>query len=226
MGGTDGQRTSSSDSLATAATVRTVGRSRRVGEPGGGGADEPMPRTVQAVGVLVRHLRIKKGISLNALAGIAQLSPGLLSQIERGQGNPSLTTLIKLAHALDVPVGQFFVGETEGAGAHVRAGHNPRLQLAEIDLVYDLLTPHMSGQLGMIRAQIAAGWTNQNAPYQHNGEECIYLLTGELHVWLGEEEYHLKVGDSLTYDSSVSHWYHNQTAVHAEIIGAMTPPTF
>ena len=67
-----------------------------------------------AVGALVLQLRREAGYSLGTLATAAGLSPGLLSQIERGQGNPSLTTLIKLSQALKVPVGRFFDTKDQG----------------------------------------------------------------------------------------------------------------
>lgn len=193
-------------------------------------ADEPESNvvptpTMQAVGALVRRLRVESKMSLAALAVEAELSPGLLSQIERGMGNPSFTTLIKLAHALRVPVGSFFVSEKR-TGALVRAGEHPRLLLAEQNLVYELLTPHMNGKLGMIRAKVAAGWSNESEPYVHEGEECVMISHGELRITVGNELYVLQEGDSLTYDPSIPHWYFNSTKHDAELIGAMTPPSF
>ena len=67
----------------------------------GNGEPAQTTPTMQAVGALVRRLRDEARLSLASLAAAAELSPGLLSQIERGMGNPSFTTLIKLAHALD-----------------------------------------------------------------------------------------------------------------------------
>jgi transcriptional regulator with XRE-family HTH domain len=191
-------------------------------DPAETSADVATTPTMHAVGALVRRLRIEAGMSLATLAGSAELSPGLLSQIERGIGNPSVTTLIKLAHALDVPVGRFFVSEQK-TGALVRAGEHPRLLVAEDNLVYELLTPHMNGRLGMIRARIAAGWHNAEEPFLHEGEECVMVTRGELRVTLAGDLYVLAEGDSLTYDSGVEHWYHNATRHDAELIGAMTP---
>lgn len=190
--------------------------------PGVGEATTP---TMQAVGSLVRRLRVDAKLSLASLAAAAELSPGLLSQIERGMGNPSFTTLIKLAHALDVPVGRFFVSDKR-SGALVRAGEHARLLLAEDNLVYELLTPHMNGRLGMIRGRIAAGWSNETAPYLHEGEECVLVTQGSLRITVGGDLYVVEEGDSLTYDSSLPHWYHNATRHDAVLIGAMTPPSF
>nr|WP_237506630.1 helix-turn-helix transcriptional regulator [Streptomyces sp. SID8380] len=55
-------------------------------------------------------MRARAGLTISALAAAAGVSQGLVSQIERGAGNPWYTTLIKLADALRVPVGAFFDG--------------------------------------------------------------------------------------------------------------------
>jgi transcriptional regulator with XRE-family HTH domain len=197
------------------------------GAPRGGSdpAELEARRTVVAAGALILQLRREAGHSIATLASLAEVSPGLLSQIERGQGNPSLTTLIKIAHALQVPVGRFF-GEHEQAGAFVPRDARRRLQVSEDNLIYELLTPHMRGQLGMVRAQIAAGWDNESAPFVHVGEECVTILEGRLEVCVDGTAYELDEGDSLTYDSSLPHWYRNPTRSDAVLIGAMTPPSF
>lgn len=181
--------------------------------------------TISAVGGLVQLLRREAQLSIAALAERAEVSTGLLSQIERGIGNPSFTTLIKLAHALEVPVGRFFGGE-EQAGALVRQEDRRRLMVDEQNLVYELLTPHMHGRLGMIKAEIAAGWSNESVPFLHEGEECILLLEGELLVCVNGTRYTVTQGDSLSYDSSFPHWYRNPTERAAVLVGAMTPPSF
>lgn len=189
------------------------------------GVEDQAERAMTAVGALVLHLRREAGFSIGGLAAAAGLSPGLLSQIERGQGNPSLTTLIKLSQALRVPVGRFFDTGDHG-GALVRRDERRRLEVAEDNLIYELLTPHMNGQLGMLRAQIAAGWDNKDAPFKHAGEECVTVVQGRLYVCVNGVGYELEEGDSLTYDSSLPHWYRNPTDQDAVLIGAMTPPSF
>lgn len=189
------------------------------------GVEDQAELAMTAVGALVLQLRREAGYSLGTLATAAGLSPGLLSQIERGQGNPSLTTLIKLSQALKVPVGRFFDTKDQG-GALVRRADRRRLEVAEDNLIYELLTPHMNGHLGMLRAQIAAGWDNEDAPFVHPGEECVTIIQGRLHVCVNGLGYDLEEGDSLTYDSSLPHWYRNPTSKDAVLIGAMTPPSF
>lgn len=56
----------------------------------------------------VRELRLKKGVSQEALADLAGLHRTYLGGIERGERNPSLVNIGRIAEALDVPVAQLF----------------------------------------------------------------------------------------------------------------------
>jgi transcriptional regulator with XRE-family HTH domain len=182
-------------------------------------------RAIQAAGELIRELRRANGMSINTLAESADLSPGLLSQIERGIGNPSLTTIVKLAQSLGVPTSRFFEGQ-EDAGAVVRADSRPRLQVSEDHLVYELLTPNMQGAIGVIRTEIVPGWTNRAAPFRHVGEECSVVIEGNIFISVGGQGYELSTGDSITYNSNLEHWYRNDTHSTAILISSMTPPSF
>jgi len=62
----------------------------------------------QAIGVQVRQLRRRVGITVSELAAAAGLSGGMLSKIENGQISPSLASLQALASALNVPLRRFF----------------------------------------------------------------------------------------------------------------------
>jgi DNA-binding XRE family transcriptional regulator len=62
----------------------------------------------QAIGVQVRQLRRRLGITVSELAAAANLSGGMLSKIENGQISPSLASLQALANALNVPLTTFF----------------------------------------------------------------------------------------------------------------------
>ncbi|WP_345642115.1 XRE family transcriptional regulator [Streptomyces tremellae] len=180
------------------------------------------------LGRRLSSLRRRAGLTISALAAAGGVSQGLVSQIERGAGNPSYTTLVKLADALGVPVGSFFgggEGEREPA-AVVRGRHRRRLTVSDEGLTYELLTPTMRGSLGMMRAEIPPGYSNAAAPYRHEGEEVMLLTQGTLQVTVGGREFVLEAGDSITYDASVPHHLRNTGDRPAVIVGAMSPPSF
>jgi transcriptional regulator with XRE-family HTH domain len=60
----------------------------------------------KALGTAIRELRTKKGVSLEALAGDAGISKNMLSLIERGEGNPSWSTIEGIAGALGISISQ------------------------------------------------------------------------------------------------------------------------
>jgi transcriptional regulator with XRE-family HTH domain len=189
-------------------------------------APEPGSEEVLVLGRVLRETRVAAHLSVEALAAAAGVSAGSISQLERGRGNPSFLTLRRLATALQVPLGHFLQGPETGQMV-VRAEQRRRLRLpTEPGLVYELLTPGLGGALEVLRSQIPPGFDNRDQPFQHVGEECVHLLSGTLQVGFGGRRYELAEGDSITYDSSVAHYWVNATDAVAVIIGAVTPPSF
>lgn len=178
-----------------------------------------------ALGRLVRSLRVERGMSVGTLSEAAGVSAGGISQIERGLGNPSFITLVKLAYGMGVPVGSFLRTDTEVSGLVVRANQRKRLVPSE-GLVYELLTPDLNRRLEVLRVQIACGFDNSEQPFVHEGEECVHLLAGRLLIYLDGDEYRLERGDSITYNPSIPHWYKNPFSRPGIIISSVTPPSF
>ena len=97
-----------------------------------------------AMGARVRAIRQMMGLSSAELALQAGLSVGVISQIERGQANPSLRTLERLRLALDVPLMVLLEGPGSAGTepAFVRRRHaRPRLMVGNMGLSKDILSP-------------------------------------------------------------------------------------
>lgn len=67
---------------------------------------EPRSAAHLAYGKALRELRSERGISQEQLAHLSDLDRTYLSGIERGERNPSLTNILKIAEALDVKVSE------------------------------------------------------------------------------------------------------------------------
>lgn len=178
------------------------------------------------LGRTLQKARKENELTVGELSKRAKVAAGLISQLERGRGNPSFQTLSRLAEALALPLGHFLQGSTEPRQMVVRADQRKKLVLPEDHLVYELLTPGLRGSLEVLRTQVPAGWTNEDRPFAHPGEECVHLLSGSLQVTVGTEFFELGEGDSITYDCAVPHWWRNASAEVAVIIGSVTPPSF
>ena len=183
--------------------------------------------TVAAVGNEIKRLRKLRGRTLEQLATGAGVSAGLLSQVERGQGNPSFNTLVQVAHALGIPVARLMVGEQISSPV-VRRSERRRLNLgANDDLVLmELLTARLDSALEAIRIVAEPGYSTEDTPFAHDGEEFGIVLEGTHAVNVGGAHYVLQAGDSISYSSTIPHWYENPGEVPSVSLWVVTPPTF
>ncbi|SDS77259.1 Cupin domain-containing protein [Brevibacterium sandarakinum] len=184
--------------------------------------------SVEYMGALIHQLRESAGMTLTDLSRVAGVSQGLLSQIERGRGNPAYLTLLKIAKAFNVPVGRFFTQAEESADNRVvRADNRRQLQVTDRGLVYELLTPTMNGELLVLKVRVPSGYSNESVPFNHHrAEECLFVLEGTCFFQVGDDGYTLEAGDSITYQGDQPHWFRVVGDAEAVIIATMTPPVF
>jgi transcriptional regulator with XRE-family HTH domain len=187
----------------------------------------PDTALVIGLGRALKSARRDRGMTVERLGRDAGVSTGLISQLERGRGNPSFLTLQRLAEALELPFGHFMQGPQSQGGMVVRASQRKRLiRPHPTEIVHELLTPDLRRSLEMLRTSVPPGWSNEDQPFHHKGEECVHVLSGTLQVTVGSSSWNLAEGDSITYDSGTPHWYANHTDTPVIIIGAVTPPSF
>lgn len=181
---------------------------------------------VEALGRGVRAGRKRLGLSVQQLAERAELSLGLVSQLERGLGNPSLQTVRRLAGALGVPIVQLLEPAPDALEV-VRADARHLLPLADgpasQQVLRELLTPRGDRTLQVIRSTLPVGFTNEGTPFRHLGTESITVERGALLLVHGERRETLGAGDSATYGCSTPHWWANAANVETVVVGAVTP---
>jgi len=147
-----------------------------------------------------------------------------LSAIERGTRNISLAGLQRLAVALGISVSDLF-GSSSGSGRLVHAGRRPvldtgdgRVRVESLAVGAQLLEPHL---------YVVQPGGGSEGSYQHDGEEMVYVLQGEVEFWLNELERHVvRAGDCLTFPSSLRHRWRNCGAGRLEMLWVNTPITF
>lgn len=195
-------------------------------------AETPRPDTdalMATIGSELRALRSQRKLTVEELARRSSVSAGLISQTERGRGNPSFNTLAQLAHALQVPIGRLFHTAHEQSPV-VRADQRRVLDLHNsgngLDAVHELLTPGLDGSLEAVWVVTPVGYDTSDSPFSHAGEEFGIVLEGRHQVFLDGVCHELGVGDSITYASPVPHWYRNAGDVPSKAVWVITPPTF
>jgi transcriptional regulator with XRE-family HTH domain len=66
-------------------------------------------QVIKAFGTRLRDLRIAAGLSQEQLANLADIPLSQVGRIERGETNPTLSTIHVLATGLKVAINEFFV---------------------------------------------------------------------------------------------------------------------
>jgi transcriptional regulator with XRE-family HTH domain len=164
------------------------------------------------VGEKIKELREKKGLSLKDVADLTGFSTALLSQMENHLVSPSLGTIIKLARALGVRVGDFLGESEEEPFSIVRKDERKKVsRFASKDgvkygysyesLGYDKKDRHMEPFI----VTLEPATVKPSKTSVHEGEEFIFVLEGEMEVVLGNHTDVLYPGDSIYYDSTIPH---------------------
>jgi len=164
------------------------------------------------VGEKVKTLREQKGLSLKELAELTGFSTALLSQMENHLVSPSLGTMIKLAKALGVRVGDF-LGDTEGEPfAIVRKDERKTVSRfaskegVKYGYSYESLGfEKKNRRMEPFIVTLEPATVKTSKTSVHDGEEFIFVLEGEMEVILGNHTDILYPGDSIYYDSNIPH---------------------
>ena len=162
-----------------------------------------------AIGRQVRQYRKDLNMSIAELSKITGLSTGMMSKIENGNTSPSLGTLKALSSALNVPVTALFrVFEEHRDAIHVAAGQGLTIerQGTRAGHQYQLLGHSLHGDVTVEPYLITLEHNAEVFPlFQHAGIEFLFVLSGSMAYRHGSSVYSLEPGDSLFFDSDVTH---------------------
>ena len=165
-------------------------------------AENPEP----SIGMRLRSLREKQGLSLRALAERCGLSINAISLIERGENSPTVSTLHRLATALDIPITDLFQEEARQTTVFVKRNLGLRSQSNGV-VMESLGIGLFNQQLEPFKITIQPGVGNMVDPVSHSGEEFVHCLQGEIDYCIDDHIFHVKQGDSLLFDATLGHAY-------------------
>lgn len=165
------------------------------------------PSTDLLLGLRVRAIRRRKGMTLDQLSAATGLDKGYLSRLERSEKSASIGTLQSVAAALGETVGRL-IGERPVADEIriVRAGERKRLMAAKAAgaHIYEAITlGNSSGAPSVFVVQV--GSHGERVTAHHAGEEMLFVLEGTVRVSFGEREAVLADGDSVCFPGYLPH---------------------
>jgi transcriptional regulator with XRE-family HTH domain len=146
----------------------------------------------------LKRLRVRRGVTLTALAATTGISKSTLSRLESGQRKPSLELLLPLAEAHQVRLDEL-VGAPEVGDPRIRI--KPRVRNGR--MVFPL-TQQGSG-LNVWKVVIPPERSRELRT--HDGYEWLYVLSGQLRLILGEHDITMAAGEVAEFDTRLPHWF-------------------
>jgi len=178
------------------------------------------------IGALLRSARIKRSLSLRTLAAEIGVSASLISQVETGKTQPSVSTLYALSNFLGLSIDDLLgnsaasnvvatiaTSPTQWAPIHSVVQHgvdNPTLEM-DNGVRWERLATSDGGIVEPLLVTYAPGASSsiEGKLMRHSGFEYAYIIEGQLSLTLEFETFELSAGDSLQFDSVRPHMYAN-----------------
>ena len=153
------------------------------------------------------------GLSLRDLAQRSGVSAPMLSQVERGETSPTLTSATKIAAGLELTLSQLLRLDEGHNVAISRAGARRRLERGGHRI--EELTPPLPGQradVSLHELEPGAGTGGRADPPMHEpgSRETAVVLSGALALIVDGTRHELQEGDSVTFDADLPHHFENE----------------
>jgi transcriptional regulator with XRE-family HTH domain len=180
-----------------------------------------------AVGSKLKELRRRRRLAMRQLANRSGVSHSTISLIERDRLSPSVDTLGAILDALGTTLTSFF---SQLDADLTRSPFYMAADMVEIGRI-EAISYRMVGfgypnrQLLMLHETYAPKADTGQA-FSHAAQEAGIVTRGSVELTVGSETKLLRAGDGYYFDSRLPHRFRNAAKLPAEIVSAITPPTY
>lgn len=174
----------------------------------------------------IKELRLQRGYTLKELSEKTDLSISFLSQVERGATSLAITSLKKIADALNVKITEFFDDDEPNKNYVVKVNEQKPFKLKGSEFTYVRLNGNFAGRTLEPLLVTLAPNQKQIPKYGHPGEEFYYLLKGVVSFKVEGKEYIMRKGDSIHFPSASLHTLENLLEEESVLLCVLTPVIF
>ncbi len=179
-----------------------------------------MPQKTPRIGPAVQKERKARKLTLEQLATLSGVSKSMLSQIERGEANPTFAVLWSLTQALEIEFTDLIGGGATGSSPDqievTSAAHTPGIRSSDGSCRLKILsTPRLAGHTEWYEVEIDPGGALDSDPHGPGAFEHFTALAGDFEIRSGDASIRLKTGETARYPVDVAHCIANAGAVPA-----------
>jgi transcriptional regulator with XRE-family HTH domain len=170
-------------------------------------------QTLDSVGPRLKHLRLRRDVTLTTLAAETRISTSTLSRLETGLRRPTLEQLLPLAR---------YYGVTIDSLVDAPRTADPRVDLRPMACSDGSVIIPLTRRPGGIQAYKFVLPTGDDAAMpdlrSHEGHDWAYVLNGTLRLVLGDQDLLLHAGEAAEFDTRTPHWFGATSAGPVEFL--------
>ncbi len=174
---------------------------------------------LKTTGNKVKAARQKRGLTVQELAGKVGVSDEYLEWLEDGQVEPPVALLIQLARVLQLDSSTFLADDSS---RHKRL---EEVTKRTKHYSYQTLTPpEADSHLMAFAVTIPPKTAHEGVGYRHEGEEFIYVLSGEVDLTIEQETRNLKGKDCFRFNANLNHHLSNPGEEETQLLVILYVP--
>lgn len=158
--------------------------------------------TLETVGPRLKHLRLRRDLTLTQLADETAISSSTLSRLESGLRRPTLEQLLPLAR---------YYGVTIDSLVDAPRTADPRVDMRPMSVGDGSVVIPLTKRPGGIQAYkfVLPAGNDDVIPElrSHEGHDWAYVLNGTLRLVLGDQDLLLQAGEAAEFDTRTPHWF-------------------
>lgn len=181
-----------------------------------------------AIGPRLRAIRKKRRLSLDELAAASGVSRSMLSQIERGQTNPTVAIVWNLAQALTLDLTELMgmTSATSHPGIEVtQPSFTPQIKTEDALCILRILSPpHTASGVEWYDLTILPGGALVSEPHLRGAMEHLTVREGEITVTSGDASQVVGPDATARYAADLPHTIRNNATVAAKALLVVVNP--
>jgi transcriptional regulator with XRE-family HTH domain len=157
----------------------------------------------------IKRMREENKLSMEELAKLSTVSKSMLAQIERGDGNPTISTLWKISNGMKVPFDALTVRPKSPYEIVKTSEIQPILEDNGKVKNYSIFPDNENRRFAVYYLELDESSYWESQPHLKGTTEFITIFTGEIEIYADGQRFIVKKGESIRFKADAIHSYKN-----------------
>ncbi len=161
------------------------------------------------IGYVLKRVRFEREMTLEETSKVTGVSKAMLGQIERGESNPTISILWKIATGLRISFSELLGSETNNYEAISINDMEPIYESDGKMMLYDVFPFNPMSGFEYFYIKLIPGAKHVSTPHQNSTEEYVVVTKGTLELTVEDQTFELTAPSALKFKSNRNHTYSN-----------------